>query len=135
MSYPVVLLGGSFENSLGDDIVQGSNYEKIYNFCGSISLDQSAYLIRHSTLVLSNDTGLMHVAAAFKKPIISFWGCTKPELGFYAYQANIKSKQLVSAMSLHPCSKHGKSCRFKRKGCVKQIDEALIVETVKRLLK
>jgi len=130
MSYPVVLLGGSFENSLGDDIVQGSNYEKIYNFCGSISLDQSAYLIRHSTLVLSNDTGLMHVAAAFKKPIISFWGCTKPSQGFAPYMGVHGSKQLITPRSKRPCSKYGKSCRFQGQGCVKEISSQIILDSI-----
>lgn len=130
MSYPVVLLGGSFEKSLGDNIIQELNNEKIYNFCGSISLDQSAYLISHSALVLSNDTGLMHVAAAFKKPIISFWGCTKPSQGFEPYMGVDGSKQLITPRSKRPCSKYGKSCRFPGQGCVKEISSQIILDSI-----
>jgi len=130
LSYPVILLGGSSEESLGDDIVKESNHDKIYKFCGSISLDQSAYLIKHSVLVLSNDTGLMHVAASFKKPIISFWGCTKPDLGFSPYMSIDGSKQLITPKSKKPCSKYGKSCRFRGGGCVKAISAQTILESV-----
>ena len=130
MSYPVVLLGGSFEKSLGDNIIQELNNEKIYNFCGSISLDQSAYLISHSALVLSNDTGLMHVAAAFKKPIISFWGCTKPSQGFAPYMGVDGSQQLITPRSKRPCSRYGKSCRFSGQGCVKEISSQIILDSI-----
>lgn len=132
---PVLLIGGESEKEISSEITNRFHRDNILDLCGETTFDESAYLMKKSKLVLTNDTGMMHIASAFDIPIISFWGCTKPELGFYAYQANIKSKQLVSAMSLQPCSKHGKSCRFKRKGCVKQIDEVLIVKTVKRLLK
>ena len=40
--------------------------------CGNLSLDESAYLIKISSLVLTNDTGLMHIAASLNKQIISF---------------------------------------------------------------
>tara|TARA_B100001250_G_scaffold374991_1_gene362240 strand:+ start:8396 stop:9364 length:969 start_codon:yes stop_codon:yes gene_type:complete len=135
LSYPVILLGGPSEKSLGDDIVKESNHEKMYNFCGSISLDQSAYLIKHSVLVLSNDTGLMHIAASFKKPIISFWGCTKPNLGFSPYMSVDGSKQLISPRSKQPCSKYGQSCRFRGGGCVKEISAQTILESVDDFLK
>ena len=59
-----------------------------YNLCGVLNYDQSAYIIKKSSLVLTNDTGFMHVASSFKKKIISFWGCTKPSLGMYPYKTN-----------------------------------------------
>ena len=131
---PVVLIGSESDKKNSSEIINRIHRNNILDLCGETTYDESAYLMKKSTLVLTNDTGMMHIASAFDVPIISFWGCTKPELGFYAYQANTKSKKIISAMSLRPCSKHGKSCRFKKKGCIKQIDEDLILKTVKRLL-
>ena len=124
------MLGGKSEELLGNEIVKLSSSSKIYNFCGSISLDQSAYLIKKSTLVLSNDTGLMHMAASFNKPIISFWGCTKPSLGFSPYNKVDGSKQLLSPLSKGPCSRYGKYCKFGGDGCVKQISSKLILKSI-----
>lgn len=131
---PVLLLGGESDKKISSEITNRINRDNILDLCGETTYDKSAYLMKKSKLVLTNDTGMMHIASAFDVPIISFWGCTKPELGFYAYQANIKSKKIISGISFRPCSKHGKSCRYNKKGCVKQIDEDLILKTVKRLL-
>ena len=127
---PIVLLGGPNEKKFGDSIVVSSKNKKIFNFCGQLSLDESAYLIERSRLVLSNDTGLMHIAAAFKKEIVSFWGCTKPSLGFSPYMANEKSVQIVFKPLSRPCSKHGQFCKKTSKGCVKKISSKEIIETI-----
>jgi len=77
----------------------------------------------------------MHIAAAFQKRIISFWGCTKPALGFSPYMADVQSIQLVINPLLAPCSKHGSSCKFQNKGCVKKIDYKLILDAISTLSK
>ena len=61
--------------------------------------------------------------------------CIRDRLGFYPYQANIKSEYIISDMSIRPCSKHGKHCRFQSKGCIKKINDEVIINTIKRLLK
>jgi ADP-heptose:LPS heptosyltransferase len=58
---------------------------KVYNACGKFSINESADLVRKSKLIVSNDTGLMHIAAAYKKPVISLWGNTVPSFGMYPY--------------------------------------------------
>ncbi|MBF25805.1 MAG: glycosyl transferase [Flavobacteriales bacterium] len=135
IEFPVVLLGGGDEAKMGDTIIQKSTNKRIYNFCGKLSLDQSAFLIKNSCLVLSNDTGLMHIAAAFKKIIISFWGCTKPVLGFYPYMSDYGSIQIVSKPNLSPCSKHGNYCKIQKNGCIKEIDPKVILNEINRLMK
>jgi ADP-heptose:LPS heptosyltransferase len=132
---PVLLIGSKSEKKISSKIVNSIHCDNVFDLCGETSIDESAYLMKKSKIVLTNDTGMMHIASAFDIPIISFWGCTKPELGFYAYQSNIKSQNITTSISVKPCSKHGKSCRFTKKGCIKQIDEDLIVTTVKTLLK
>ena len=127
----IVLLGGENEKKMGLDIVNKSINKKIYNFCGKLNLNQSAYLIKKSHLVLTNDTGLMHVASAFKKNIISFWGCTKPKLGFSPNLMGYKCVEIVANPTYKPCSKHGNRCKLTRDGCVKKINSKLIIKAVK----
>ena len=78
---------------------------------------------------------MMHIASAFSNPIISFWGCTKPSLGFGVYNPSKESKNIITSLSKRPCSKHGKYCRFQSKGCIKEIDSETISEAITNLLK
>ncbi|TGE19337.1 glycosyltransferase family 9 protein [Hymenobacter elongatus] len=78
----------------------------IYNACGHFSLNQSASLVRQSQLVVSHDTGLMHIAAAFKKEIFSVWGNTVPEFGMYPYRTEFRVLE-VKELPCRPCSKIG----------------------------
>ncbi|MFD2785281.1 glycosyltransferase family 9 protein [Hymenobacter rubripertinctus] len=78
----------------------------IYNACGRFNLNQSASLVRQARLVVSHDTGLMHIAAAFEKEILSVWGNTVPEFGMYPYRTEFRILE-VSGLSCRPCSKIG----------------------------
>ncbi|KUG06678.1 glycosyltransferase family 9 protein [Solirubrum puertoriconensis] len=78
----------------------------IYNACGRFSLHQSASLVKQAQLVISHDTGLMHIAAAFRKEIFSVWGNTVPEFGMYPYRTEFKVLE-VEGLACRPCSKIG----------------------------
>ena len=108
---PVLLLGGPEDEDRGAQIAEAIG-EKVYNACGKFKLDESASLLKQSSWVISHDTGLMHMAAAFKKRIVSVWGNTVPELGMYPYLPDPKSKIIqVPNLSCRPCSKIGyKKC-------------------------
>jgi len=85
--------------------------EKVFNACGNYSLNESALFIKKSRLVISHDTGFLHVAVAFNKPTITIWGATSPVLQFEAYytkDAQTKSMNaMVPNLSCQPCSKQG----------------------------
>ena len=134
MDVPVYLLGGLKEVEEAEAIIKVCGQSNIKSFCGKLSLDQTALLIKNSKVLLSNDTGLMHIGAAFKKSIVSFWGCTKPSLGFAPYAAASDSIEILSTISKRPCSKHGKSCKHKSLGCIKFIDSKDIEKAVIKLL-
>ncbi|MEM6876948.1 MAG: glycosyltransferase family 9 protein [Bacteroidota bacterium] len=107
---PIVLLGGPAEAEIGKRLEKLGNH--IYNTCGIMRLGQSADLVRQASLVLTHDTGLMHIAAAFHKPILSVWGNTVPDLGMYPYlpgQEEIEKtrRQEILGLSCRPCSKIG----------------------------
>lgn len=113
--YPMVLLGGPGDREAGEAIA-AVRPDRIYNACGRFSLLESADLVRRARVVISNDTGLMHIAAAFQKPIISLWGNTAPDMGMFPYygQNNLKSNPSPLSvimenkdLSCHPCSKLG----------------------------
>jgi ADP-heptose:LPS heptosyltransferase len=114
--------------------------QKILNGCGIYSLHQSASLVEQSSLVITHDTGLMHIAAAFKKKIVSIWGNTIPEFGMYPYlPPHLKEYNKIiqiEELSCRPCSKIGfDKCPKGHFKCMKLIDEDYVVEQVYDLLK
>jgi heptosyltransferase-2 len=106
INHPIALLGGEMEREMGKTIaVQSPN---VYNICGDLDIYQSALLIDKSKVVISHDTGLMHIAAARKKDIISVWGNTVPQFGMYPYYSGKRSKIFeVQNLKCRPCSKIG----------------------------
>ena len=109
INHPVILLGGNEDKEAGEQIASVDPI-KVYNACGKFSLNESADLVNKAKLVVSHDTGLMHIAAAYKKPIISLWGNTVPAFGMTPYYGNamIAQQQLeVKGLWCRPCSKIG----------------------------
>lgn len=73
INLPVLLMGGSEDNGKAGNIISLSGKSKIFSACGGFNLQQSASLLKQAKLVISHDTGLMHIAAAFRKKLISIW--------------------------------------------------------------
>jgi len=114
ISYPIVLLGGKEDIKRADRLITLLPEKQIASACGRFSLQQSASIVKQSNVLITHDTGLMHIASAFEVPIISIWGNTVPDLGMYPYRPNNKesfSIHEVQDLSCRPCSKIGfKQC-------------------------
>lgn len=124
--YPIVLLGGPEDKAIGDEIAQ-HNPGKVYNSCGKFNLNESADLIQRAKVIVAHDTGLMHIAAAFKKAIVSIWGNTAPEIGMFPYygyndlEHNVAPQSIMIShkASCSPCSKIGyDQCPKKHFNCM-----------------
>ncbi len=105
----IIILGGKDDAERGNKIKQAIG-ERCINACGKLTLNQSAWVIKHSLRLYTNDTGLMHIAAALKKPIISFWGNTIPAFGMYPYYGKYIIENSIienNNLSCRPCSKIG----------------------------
>lgn len=133
---PVVLLGGQ-EDRVEAATIQAELLNAnihLFNAVGAYSLNQSASLIRQATVVVTNDTGLMHIAAAFSKPIVSIWGNTIPQFGMYPYTLVPGAVMEVKGLSCRPCSKLGySSCPKGHFKCMNEQDEAALAVKIKAL--
>jgi ADP-heptose:LPS heptosyltransferase len=130
---PFVLLGGKSERAMAD-IILAWETGNVVDFTGRLRINQSASLVKNARLVISNDTGLMHIAAAFRKKILSVWGNTSPELGMYPYLPGDGSEILeIKGLSCRPCSKLGyHKCPKKHFRCMNDLSEDQITSWVKR---
>ncbi len=137
MDHPIILLGGKEDAQNGNEIASVDPV-KVYNACGKFNINESADLIRKSKLIISHDSGLMHIAAAFKKPVISLWGNTVPSFGMYPYYGDIQiTNSIIQTNKLwcRPCSKTGyDKCPLGHFKCMEKIEIADVVAAViKRL--
>ena len=157
---PVILLGGPDDVERAEEIISLVNGQQttdnvdinsqiqkdsqifrfsdfqILNLVGKINLEQSASIVKNADSVLTNDTGLMHIAAAFHKNIVSVWGNTVPELGMYPYLPKEPEKCHIiecNDVRCRPCSKLGfKECPKKHFRCMMEIDVESIVENLSK---
>jgi len=144
IDHPVILLGGKEDMENGKQ-VSAIDPVKVYNACGKFSLNESADLVRRAKLILTNDTGLMHIAAAFKRPVISLWGNTVPEFGMYPYYGEnylmAKKESLpydileVRNLKCRPCSKIGyRKCPLGHFKCMEMIETDTVLQAVQKRL-
>lgn len=123
---PIVLMGGKEDAAIAEEVI--SKTKNTFNVCGKFTLNQSAFIIHHSSFIITSDTGLMHIAAAFGKKIFSLWGNTIPEFGMYPYKPADGSKILeVKDLKCRPCSKLGyNKCPKGHFKCMNEIDVSSI---------
>jgi len=134
LDLPVILLGGQREGVLGKEIDKQTG-DQVLNTCGQYNINQSASLIRQSRVVITHDTGLMHIAAAFHKKILSVWGHTIPEFGMYPYMPDRASNIFeVVGLPCRPCTKIGKKeCPKGHFRCMNDIDYREIISTARKI--
>lgn len=133
INQPVLLLGGPDDRATGDQIAQAAGAH-VFNTCGQYSLHQSASLVQQAQQVITHDTGLMHIAAALRKPIISVWGNTIPEFGmtpFYPDQEEKNKSIEIKNLPCRPCSKIGFNvCPKGHFKCMEQIEVEKIYDAL-----
>ncbi|MGB0932705.1 MAG: glycosyltransferase family 9 protein [Lishizhenia sp.] len=134
VNLPIVLLGGKDDGLKANEVKKQLPQQNIINLCGKINLNQSASILKQSKVLLTHDTGLMHIAAAFDIKIVSVWGNTVPKLGMYAYlpkQPSLLKVHEVEDLKCRPCSKIGhQKCPKKHFKCMMLQNEQAIAEDI-----
>jgi heptosyltransferase-2 len=105
LDMPIILLGGDKENALASSLQ--AHFPSIISLVGKTSLAEAALVLSKAKVVVTNDTGLMHLAAFYDKPMVCIWGNTVPAFGMYPYQSAPVFHAQVSDLSCRPCSKIG----------------------------
>lgn len=131
---PVILLGGSEDMERAKEIADAVG-ENVGNPVGMLNLEQSASIIKMAKAVLTNDTGLMHIAAAMHKPIVSTWGNTVPDFGMTPYDPQHPELSKIierEGLKCRPCSKLGyKNCPKKHFKCMTELSADEICSALK----
>jgi ADP-heptose:LPS heptosyltransferase len=130
LAQPIALLGGRAESETGKIVAERAG-RHVVNLCGALSLHQSASVLRQSAKVLTHDTGMMHIAAALRKEIVSVWGSTVPKFGMYPFLPTHGGKNTSiedQGLRCRPCSKIGfAQCPKGHFKCMNDLSVAQIV--------
>ena len=112
-----------------------ANNHNVIDLSGQLSLIQSAVVLSKCKGLVSNDTGLMHMATAVKTPVLAIFGSTVQEFGFFPY----RSKSLVvegTNLNCRPCSHIGRhSCPQSHFKCMQEISPEIVEEKFEKLIK
>jgi lipopolysaccharide heptosyltransferase II len=123
------VLGGKDDAPLGEIILQAAP-EKVLNLCGATSLPEMIEWVRRGDLLITNDTGPMHVAAALGKPLVALFGPTEPRrTGPYGQLENVLRLDLPCS----PCL--SARCAYEKKDeCLQALSPATVLPRVEKLL-
>ena len=131
INMPIILIGGQEDAYTGTQLESIDKF-KIYNACGNFNINQSASVIKKAKFVITPDTGMMHIAAAFNKRIISIFGSTDKRLGFTPYNNNANSVMIENTqLSCRPCHKHGlDKCPKDHFKCMLDLDMQKVIDVL-----
>ena len=125
----IILLGSKSDYSLAQEITsQAQQASNIHNWCGNTSLDEAIALIGMSKAVVSNDSGLMHIAAALQTPQVAIFGSSDPA---HTPPLSDKAKVIWLNMPCSPC--HKRICPLGHLRCLKDILPQQVLATLNTL--
>ena len=130
----VVLLGGESDRPICREIEEFKRSGGITNLAGKLSLIQTAAVLKKSSLLISNDTGVMHMGTALQIPVIAIFGPTTQEFGFYPFRGKTQVVENAT-LKCRPCSFHGTDeCPKKHFKCMKDILPTDVKQHIERFL-
>ena len=134
----IVFIGGKEELEVGQWIQSMLPEGKAENMCGRLNLQESADIVRSAKVVVTNDTGMMHIAAALGKKMVTIWGNTVPEFGMFPWLRKGEGEfQIfeVKDLSCRPCSKIGhQNCPRGHFKCMQLINGGSVANAVNQML-
>lgn len=125
--FAVLIIGSLKEKEVGDFIKNG--LKEVYNLCGETKLTEVAGIFCKAKVVVSNDSGLMHLAASLKLPQIAIFGSTDPEI-----TGPLNQKAIILRKNL-PCSPcFERTCKYGHYECLKSITPYDVIKALESLI-
>ncbi|TFW10132.1 lipopolysaccharide heptosyltransferase II [Oxalobacteraceae bacterium OM1] len=123
----IVLLGSAKDAPVCDQIVD--QVRGVRNLAGATSLDEAVALIARADAVVSNDSGLLHVASALNRPIIALYGPTDPN---HAPPFSDVARSFYLALECAPCRQ--RECPLGHHRCMRDMQPELVWQPLREML-
>lgn len=127
--WQVWLFGSHNDQAVAESIQQATQGQCI-NLTGKTTLAEAIDLMSQASVVVSNDSGLMHIAAALDKPVVALYGSTTPK---FTPPLTEQIKILRSGVSCSPCFK--RECPLTHHDCMKKLTPTSVVGAINTLVK
>ncbi|MBN1114626.1 MAG: glycosyltransferase family 9 protein [Oligoflexia bacterium] len=134
--FNIVYTGDNNDTDFVEKIIsEVTNKSRLKNTCGKLSIKELLCLIKKSSLVITNDSAPQHIAVGFNIPVVSIFGPTTKDLGYYPYS----DKAVVIEnpnIKCRPCGKHGHmKCPRGGHECMNSISADMVYKTVSAIIK
>lgn len=130
--YQIMLVGSAEDKPLAAEISQLSS-TRIVDLCGRLGLRELCQAVARARLLVTNDTGPMHLAEALGVPVLSFFGPTVREFGFAPWRP--ESRILEMELNCRPCSLHGgRACPRNHFRCLRGITPQQAWENLREMM-
>lgn len=138
-SCPVVVFGSTEESErcaeVAEMIEKRQPQVQVLNLAGRLSLLETAAVMDRCSVIISNDSGLMHIAAARKRKVLAVFGPTVKELGFFPY-GTVSTVVEHKSLSCRPCTHIGlPHCPLGHFKCMKEISPGVVLAAAEQILR
>lgn len=123
----IVLLGSGKDQAIAEDIVMSA--PEVRNLAGATSLEQAIALIAQADAVVTNDSGLLHIASALNRPVIAIYGPTDPA---HAPPFSDVAKSLSLALECAPCRQ--RECPLGHHHCMRNLSPDMVWQPLRPML-
>ena len=134
----ILLLGSGKDHAVCQEIAEllpvplsqgASVHPQIHNLAGKTSLDEAVALIAHASAVVSNDSGLLHIASALNRPVVALYGPTDPDHA-------PPFSDIASALSLRlPCAPcRQRECPLGHGDCMGKLESTVVWHSLQAAL-
>jgi heptosyltransferase-2 len=128
----VAVLGGPDDADLAGRISELAGVN-VASLAGSLGLQETGAVIRRAEVLISSDTGVMHMATGVGTPVVALFGPTVRQFGFFPYRSEAGVVELD--LPCRPCSAHGSArCPLGHHRCMKQMLPDLVFATLAKAL-
>src|SRR5579863_779474 len=114
--YQVIILGSNKDTAISDEIINLAKTKTIINDCGKTGLVDAVDLLGLAEYVVTNDTGLMHIACAVGSSVIAVYGSSSPH---FTPPLSDRATILQTSLDCQPC--FARTCRFGHYNCLRFI--------------
>lgn len=129
LGYQVWVFGSNKDINIANEIIeQSANSENMINFCGQTNLVEVIDLLALSDAVVSNDSGLMHIACAVNVAVIAIYGSSSPD---FTPPLSKQAKIVKTSIDCSPC--FARACKFGHYNCLKQVTPENVLNEIKAL--
>ena len=125
--WSVWIFGSAKDRTIAENI-QKLSHPNCHNLAGKTSLAEAIDLLSLATTVISNDSGLMHIAAALQKPLLVIYGSTSPD---FTPPLTTQVKIIRNKLDCSPCFK--RECPLEHLNCLRQLEPAQVIQALDQL--